>query len=56
MRALGHAAGVKPIALSSVAGEGTREVLFALARVIEEAKAAEAALLAQSGERQPWRP
>ena len=56
MSALGHAAGVKPISLSSVSGQGVREALFALARVIEQAKAAHAAELAEAGGRQPWQP
>ena len=54
---LGRAAGSKPIMLSSASGEGMREALFALARVIDDAKAQdEATREERQGERQPWRP
>lgn len=54
---LGRAAGSKPILLSSASGEGVREALFALARVIDDAKAQdEAEREERQGQRQPWRP
>ncbi|MGI9523963.1 MAG: GTPase ObgE [Hyphomicrobiaceae bacterium] len=54
---LGRAAGTKPILLSAATNRGVREVLFALARVLEHHKLEDTAIdLGADGRRQTWRP
>ncbi|MEM1306503.1 MAG: GTPase ObgE, partial [Pseudomonadota bacterium] len=50
--------GKAPLRLSSASGEGVREALFALTRVIDAARAAEddAAGAAEGAAKTPWQP